>query len=177
MFSHQGLRLSQDSKSNAKARQALTSERYLAFQLGKEQYALPLLQVREVIEMSEPTPIPRTPNYFRGIINLRGQVISVLDLRAKLQFASIENGPKTAIIILDIDPQLFVGVIVDRVSSVLAFQSDDLSQPPNTMNGEDGYLTGVARREGKMTLILDIRAALNLEELRQIQSQQTTIAA
>lgn len=101
--------MNQDEKFHAKARQAATSERYLAFQLGKEQYALPLLQVREVIEMSEPTPIPRTPPYFRGIINLRSQVISVVDLRVKMQFASIENGPKTAIIILDLDPQLFVG--------------------------------------------------------------------
>lgn len=156
----------EDTKKFSKARQADTAERYLAFQLGKEQYAIPLLQVKEVIEMSEPTPIPQTPSYFRGVINLRGQVISVLDLRAKLELSKVENGPKTAIIILDIEPQLCLGVIVDRINSVLAFQAEDLSPPPDTLSStKHQYLTNVARRDKRMTLILDIRAALNLQDL------------
>src|SRR4051794_11838506 len=117
----------EENKKPARARQADTSERYLTFLLGKEQYAIPLLQVKEAIEMSEPTPIPQTPSYFKGVINLRGQVISVLDLRSKLQLEKIENGPKTAIIILDLEPSLCLGVIVDRINSVLAFHSEDVS--------------------------------------------------
>jgi purine-binding chemotaxis protein CheW len=155
-----------ENKNPAKARQADTSERYLAFLLGKEQYAIPLLQVKEVIEMSEPTPIPQAKTYFKGIINLRGQVISVLDLRAKLQLPQIENGPKTAIIILDIDPQLCIGVIVDRINSVLAFHAEDIGPAPDTLTGnKEHYLTGVARRENKMTLVLDIKAALSLQDM------------
>ena len=170
--------MTEDVKKHPRARQAETSERYLAFQLGKEQYAIPLLQVKEVIEMSEPTPIPQTPSYFKGIINLRGQVISVLDLRAKLQLSKIENGPKTAIIILDLDPQLCLGVIVDRINSVLAFHSDDLSPAPDTYSSaKDQYITSVARREKKMTLILDIRAALDVHDVHIVKTQNEKIAA
>ncbi len=160
----------EESKKPARARQADTSERYLTFLLGKEQYAIPLLQVKEVIEMSEPTPIPQTPSYFKGVINLRGQVISVLDLRSKLQLTKIENGPKTAIIILDLEPALCLGVIVDRINSVLAFHSEDVSMAPDTLALKGQFLTGVARRDNRMTLILDIRAALSLHDLQVVQT-------
>lgn len=153
-----------ENKNNPQARQAATSERYLAFQLGQEQYAIPLLQVKEVIEMTEPTPMPKSPPFFKGIINLRGQVISVLDLRAKLQLAKLENGPKTAIIILDIDPELSLGVIVDRINSVQAFHGEDMSPAPSTMSGTDRFVTAIAKRDNKMTLILDIRATLDIED-------------
>jgi purine-binding chemotaxis protein CheW len=169
---------SEETEKPSKARQADTSERYLAFQLGKEQYAIPLLQVKEVIEMSEPTPIPQAPSYFKGVINLRGQVISVLDLRAKLELAKIENGPKTAIIILDLDPQLCLGVVVDRINSVLAFQPEDLSAAPDTLSSvKHQYLTNVARRDKRMTLILDIRAALNLQDFAALQQSDDKQAA
>lgn len=166
----------EETKQAAKARQADTSERYLAFQLGQEQYAIPLLQVKEVIEMTEPTPIPQTPPYFKGVINLRGQVISVLDLRSKLQLTKIENGPKTAIIILDLDPSYSLGVIVDRINSVLAFHSEDLSPAPDT-HGKEQYLTAVARRENKMTLILNIKAALSLQDINAIKKNNQPEAA
>jgi purine-binding chemotaxis protein CheW len=168
----------EQKKNSTKARQADTSERYLAFQLGKEQYAIPLLQVKEVIEMSEPTPIPQTPSYFKGVINLRGQVISVLDLRAKLKLTKIENGPKTAIIILDLDPQLCLGVIVDRINSVLAFPNEDLSPAPDTHSSvKEQYLTSVARKDNKMTLILDIRAALDIHDIAAIANKNENLAA
>jgi purine-binding chemotaxis protein CheW len=158
----------EENKSPARARQAATSERYLAFLLGKEQYAIPLLQVKEVIEMSEPMPIPQTPKYFMGIINLRGQVISVLDLKAKLLLPKTDQGPKTAIIILDLEPQLLLGVIVDRINSVLAFPQEDISVAPSNLSvNKQQYLTGVARRDdNKMTLILDIRSALDIQEIQ-----------
>ncbi|MBL7554726.1 MAG: purine-binding chemotaxis protein CheW [Bdellovibrionaceae bacterium] len=163
----------EESKSPSRARQAATSERYLAFLLGKEQYAIPLLQVKEVIEMSEPMPIPQTPHYFKGIINLRGQVISVLDLKTKLQLPKTEYGPKTAIVILDIEPHIYLGVVVDRINSVLAFPHEDISAAPSTLaDNKQAFLTGVARRDNKMTLILDIRSALNIQDI-QILKQST----
>jgi purine-binding chemotaxis protein CheW len=150
-----------ENKKPAKARQAETSERYLTFLLGKEQYAIPLLQVKEVIEMTEPTPIPQTPSYFKGVINLRGQVISVLDLRSKLQLA----------------PSLCLGVIVDRINSVLAFHSEDVSPAPDSLSDKEQYLTGVARRDNKLTLILDIRAALNIQDMSAIKNKHENHAA
>lgn len=169
--------MSDDNKKPAKARQADTSDRYLAFLLGKEQYAIPLLQVKEVIEMSEPTPIPQTPSYFKGVINLRGQVISVLDLRSKLQLSKIENGPKTSIIILDLEPSLCLGVIVDRINNVLAFHPEDVSPAPDTLTPKEQYLTGVARRENRMTLILDIRAALSIQDMTAVKETLQKLAA
>jgi purine-binding chemotaxis protein CheW len=158
--------------SASKARQADTNQRYLAFLLGKEQYAIPLLQVKEVIEMTEPTPIPKAPPYFKGVINLRGQVISVLDLRSKMNLSKIENGPKTAIIILDLDSNLCLGVVVDRINSVLAFQTEDISSPPETLTGTHQYLTGVAKKDKRMTLLLDIRAALNIQDIEATQNNK-----
>jgi purine-binding chemotaxis protein CheW len=165
------------SKSAEKARQAETSERYLAFLLGKEQYAIPLLQVKEVIEMSEPTPIPEAPPYFLGIINLRGQVISVIDLRSKLRVAKSENGPKTAIVILDIDPALSLAVIVDRVNSVLAFHHEDISAAPDMRSTNNPYLTGVARKDNRLTLILDIRTALGIKDIETFSHHNQSLAA
>lgn len=154
------------------ARKAATGDRYLAFQLSNEQYAIPLLQVKEVIEMTEPTPVPQAPPYFRGIINLRGQVISILDLRTKLRMKNADMGPKTAIIILDLDSELSLGVIVDRVQSVVAFQAAELSAPPDMLEIGVEYLTGVARKENQMTLLLDIRAALTLQDVSTIATKK-----
>lgn len=155
----------EDVRKHESARTVDTNERYLAFLLGKEQYAIPLLQVKEVIEMSDPTPIPQAPPYFEGVINLRGQIISVLDLRSKLKFPKTERGPKTAIIILDLDPHLSLGVIVDRINSVLAIAGEDRSEAPELLSEKNQCLTGVARRDNKLTLLLDIKAALNLTDL------------
>ena len=151
------------------------TERYLTFSLANEQYAIPLLSVREVIEMTEPTPVPQTPAFFRGIINLRGQVISVIDLRVKLQMPKVESNPKTAIIILD-RQGMNLGVVVDRVDSVAAFHADDLSDPPEFPSGRHQNLTAVARRDQKMTLILNVDAALGVNEVRETNAAKTQAA-
>lgn len=161
--------VSEENRNSDRARQAETSDRYLAFQVGGEPYAIPLLQVKEVIEMSEPMPLPHSPSYFKGVINLRGQVICVLDLRLKLNFTNITNGPKTAIIILDIDAKASIGVIVDRINSVVAFHNEDISTGDSMGSMRNQFITGVARRDNKMTLILDVRAALSIQDLHTAQ--------
>lgn len=140
------------------------NQRYLAFNLRAEQYAIPLLEVKEVIGMTEPTAVPQTPAYFKGIINLRGQVISVIDLRSKLQLTKAAEGPETSIIILDLEP-LCLGVIVDSINSVLALSPDEISAPPDGTDMKNSYLTGVARKDNRLTLILNIRATLNIQDL------------
>lgn len=162
--------MSEESRNSDRARQAETSDRYLAFQVGGEPYAIPLLQVKEVIEMSEPMPMPHAPAYFKGVINLRGQVICVLDLRLKLNLSNITNGPKTAIIILDIDAHTGVGVIVDRINSVVAFHNEDISAGDSMGSMRNPFVTGVARLDNKMTLILDVRATLSTQDLNTAQT-------
>lgn len=163
--------MSESEQQGQKPRQADTSERYLAFSLCDEQYAIPLLQVKEVIGMTEATPIPYTPTYFKGIINLRGQVISVIDLRAKLELSRCDVSQETSIIILDLSP-LCLGVIVDSINSVLALTADVLSPAPDVESSVSRqYLTGVARKDSRLTLLLDIASTLSVEDLKTLKNQ------
>ncbi len=151
-------------------REGAIRESYLAFQLDAEQYALPLREVKEVIGMTGTTPIPKAPAEFKGVIDLRGEIISVLDLRLKLGLPGVAPGPKTAIIILDLDPSLSLGVIVDRINSVVAFSPEELGPVPALRSVAAGNcLTAIARRQELLTLILDIKTALRLEDLNPVR--------
>lgn len=165
-----------DERKLESARQVVAEERYLAFQFGSEQYAIPLLLVREVIEMSATTPIPQAPSYFKGVLDLRGQLISVIDLRVKLNLEKTVDGPKTAIIILNTE-NVNMGFIVDRVNSVLAFSSQDISPPPHSIVGQEGPLIGVARSGNQVTMILNHRVALDSQDVdfsKALQSEKRT---
>lgn len=150
--------------------------RFLVFSLCGEEYAIPLLKVREVIALTEITPVPYTPPHFKGIINLRGQLISVVDLRLKFKMAKSVVTSETAIIILDISG-LSLGIIVDSVESVLALRTSEVSEPPHFESGiRQDYLSGVARRENKLILLLDIEKTLSVEELKVIKEQHRSAA-
>jgi purine-binding chemotaxis protein CheW len=139
-------------------------ERYLRFSLGKEEYAIPLLKVREVIAMPETTPIPQTPNYFLGIMNLRGQVITVMDLRTKLGIKA-EMGAETSVIIADLG-DISVGVVVDSINAVLNPDPKDLAEKPELSSGvkSSEYITGVYKKESGLVLLLNIAKLLNFED-------------
>ncbi len=142
-------------------------ERYLCFTLGKEEFAVPLLSVREVIALPEITPVPQTPPHFLGIMNLRGQVISVMDMRAKL---SIKPGvaAETSVVICDIKPNP-VGVVVDSINSVVKPTLDEISDKPEVQSSRNTeYIHGVFRQKDHLVLILDIAKTLNLGDQRAI---------
>lgn len=141
------------------------SSRFLVFNLNEECYAVPLFKVREVIAQTEITPVPYTPAHFKGVMNLRGQVISVIDMRLKFKMKAKEASSETAIIILDLSP-VSLGVVVDSVSSVVALNDDQISPSPDiesSINTE--YITGIARMDGKLILILEIEKTLSLDDL------------
>lgn len=143
--------------------------RYLSFALGKEEYAIPLLKVKEVIAMPEVTPVPFTPPHFLGIMNLRGQVISIIDLRKKLGMGTTETTAETPIIIANLEP-LYLGVVVDSVNKVLSLTAAELSSAPEFLEGTSGAaITGVARKDSKLILLLDIAKTLNVEDLTVLQ--------
>lgn len=151
--------------------------RYLCFSLGKDRYAIPLLQVKEVIASIETTPIPHTPSYFKGILNLRGQVISVIDLRLKLNSPKPERSDETTIIILDLEP-LLLGVVVDSVDCVVAYEKKDLSPRPGLDSTiKEDFLAGVARDEKSMTLILNMSVVLNTEDYQFLKNPSQRVAA
>jgi purine-binding chemotaxis protein CheW len=151
------------------------SDRYLSFSLGAEEYAVPLLSVKEVIGMPEFTAVPYTPPYFLGIMNLRGQVISVMDLRKKLGITS-ENPPETSVIICDLD-SICIGLVVDSINSVLAPQKEEISAKPEIhSNRNTDYITGVYRNDKKLVLFLDIAGTLNVEDKKALQKAAATAA-
>ena len=143
------------------------NNRYLSFSLGAEEYGIPLLSVKEVIAMPDFTPIPYTPPYFLGIMNLRGQVISVMDLRKKF---NIKPNPtaETAVIICDLK-SICIGVVVDSINSVLMPQADEVSGKPEIHSAQNtDYITGVYRHEKALVLFLDIARTLNGEDHKAI---------
>ncbi|MEQ1876855.1 MAG: chemotaxis protein CheW [Bdellovibrionia bacterium] len=145
--------------------------RFLNFSLGNEDYAIPLLGAKEVIAMPEITPIPAAPKYFLGIMNLRGQVISIIDLREKLGIRSGENREENAVIILNLD-NVYIGVIVDSIKTVLSLSQDDLSVPTEVgRNIQLDYISHFARYEGKLISILNIAKALDIEEITNATNQ------
>ena len=143
----------------------LSEERFLEFSLGEENYAIPLLRVKEVIAVPKTTPIPNTPAHFNGIMNLRGQVISVMDLRKKLNIKPQEQSEETAVIILDLSP-VFLGCVVDSVNKVLSIAKSQISEPPEIEGHlKIKYIDGVYRAESKMIVLLDIAKALDIADL------------
>lgn len=137
--------------------------RYICFGLGEEEFAIPLLSVKEVLGVPDTTPVPQTPAHFLGIMNLRGNVISVLDLRSKLSIKPSQS-EETTVIILDLgDYQL--GVVVDRVNSVISLTPEDVADKPVIdSNKSTEYVTGVVRKENRLILLLDIAKALSVED-------------
>lgn len=135
--------------------------KYLAFTLGNEEYALPVLRVREIIRMMEITAVPQVPRYVRGVINLRGKVIPVADLRARFDLDEQAYTERTAIIVAELAQAdgvpLLMGVVVDAVSEVLNIGGKDLEETPQFGAGvkTDG-IVGMAKSRGRVTMILDI---------------------
>jgi len=160
-----------NNNSNTNAR-----ERFLSFSLGTEEYAIPLLAVREVIAMPEYTPVPYTPPYFLGIMNLRGQVISVMDMRQKLGVKASKSA-ETTVIICDLGG-VSIGVVVDSVNTVLSPHADEVAPKPEIQSSRaTDFITGVYRKDKKLILFLDIGKSLNLEDQNAIKRNQSNSKA
>ena len=141
--------------------------RFIEFSLGREDYAIPLLMVREVISVPDTTPIPKSPSHFLGIMNLRGQVISVVDLRKKLKIDAKQD-KEEAVIIVDIGG-MNIGVVVDSINKVLAFSSEEISEMPEVENQiNTHYIFGVYKKENSLTVLLDIAKVLDLKDIEAI---------
>ncbi len=149
------------------------NNRYLCFSLGVEEYAIPLLSVKEVIALPDITPVPQTPPYFLGIMNLRGQVISIMDLRVKLTIKPLE-ATETAVIICDLKPNS-VGVVVDSINSVINPSSDQISDKPEIQSQKSTeYIQGVYRQKDRLILLLDVSKSLSLGDQKIIASSASS---
>lgn len=143
--------------------------KHLTFTLANEEYGISILKIKEIIGMISITSMPQTPAYVKGVINLRGKVIPVIDLRLKFGMEGIEYNDRTCIIVLDIENQnsaLMTGIVVDSVSEVLNIKNDDIEDAPHfgaTLAGD--YISGLAKSEDSVKILLDIDRILKAEEM------------
>jgi len=135
--------------------------RYLTFKLGRESYGLPVLGVREIIRLCPITPVPRMPEYIKGVINLRGKVIPILDLRAKFQLSTESYGDRACIIVVQVGAPpaavMLMGAIVDAVEEVVQLSAAELEPTPDfggSPNTE--YILGMATIHGGVKTLLDL---------------------
>ena len=168
--------MSQTATTHAKAAAAdeagsLTDHagKYLTFSLAKETYGIQILKVQEIIEMIDVTKVPRTPPFVKGVINLRGKVIPVVDLRLKFGMEGIEVSRQTCIIVVYVqcgDTRLTMGMMVDAVSEVLDIPGDSIAPPPDFGSQVDtAFLLGMAKSKDSVRMLLDIDKVLSTREL------------
>ena len=139
--------------------------KYLTFVLGDEEYGLEILKVREIISLCEITGVPRTPDFIRGVINLRGKVIPVVDLRRKFDMDGADNTDQSCIIVVDVDG-LEIGILVDKVSEVREIAGQDIENAPEFGSQVDtGFILGMGKADQRVIILLNISKVLTDDEL------------
>lgn len=149
---------------------ARSEGKYLTFSMADEEYGIEIQQIKEIIGMMPITTVPQTPEFVKGVINLRGKVIPVVDLRARFELDTIEYTERTCIIVVEVESQagtVKMGIVVDSVSEVLNIKGDDIEETPTfgtKMNTD--YIQGVAKmEEGGVKILLDIDKVMTTEEI------------
>ena len=159
----------------------VTGERQVVvFDLNEEAYGVDISQVREIIRMEEITRVPRAPEFVEGVINLRGKVSPVVDLRARFSMPSTERTDEHGIVVVDVDGQ-DIGMVVDAVTEVSRTPSDSIEPPSSVITTDDSeYLTGIVKTDDKLIILLDIAKVISESEasaLEEIQQSPDTVAA
>ncbi|MBF0396145.1 MAG: purine-binding chemotaxis protein CheW [Desulfobacterales bacterium] len=148
--------------------------KYLTFSLSNEEYGIGILKIKEIIGMMAITPVPQTPPFLKGVFNLRGKVIPVIDLRLRFGMVPSEYSKRTCIIVVEIFTQngvMLMGIIVDSVSEVLHIKKRDIEDTPLfscTLNTD--YILGMAKKDGGVKILLDIDRILSKEEISRFSS-------
>jgi purine-binding chemotaxis protein CheW len=134
--------------------------KYLTFVLGREEHGVPVLRVREIIKMMDITPVPQVPAHMKGVINLRGKVIPVVDLRLKFGFGMQDYTERTCIVVVEVaqpEGTIMMGVIVDAVSEVLNISAEEIEETPDFGERvETSYMRGIAKVRGTVKILLDL---------------------
>ena len=143
--------------------------KYLTFTLDKEEYGIGILKIKEIIGLMPITSVPQTPAFVKGVVNLRGKVIPVIDLRVRFGLHSHENTERTCIVVVEItgrDGDILIGLVVDSVSEVLNIKAGDIEDTPSfgTIVRQD-FISGMAKMEGGVKILLDIDRVLNDSEI------------
>jgi len=147
--------------------------KYLTFSMAEEEYGIGILKIKEIIGMMPITTVPKTPEFVKGVINLRGKVIPVVDLRLRFGMEAIDYTERTCIIVVEIEGvsgTVMIGIVVDAVSEVLNINGDEIEDTPTFGAKLDtNYILGMAKMEGGVKILLDIDQVLSGEEIAALE--------
>lgn len=145
----------------------------VVFNVGKELYGIGIDSIQEIVRVPDITEVPDAPYFLEGVINLRGRIVPVVDLRKRLRLKGTERTKTTRVLVTDTESSSgssnMIGLLVDSVSEVLKVQPDSIEGPPEMISAIGiEYITGVAKMEGKLIILLDIKKILSVEEMRKV---------
>jgi purine-binding chemotaxis protein CheW len=141
----------------------------VGFRIGRETFGLPISIVREIVRVPEITSVPNAPDYIEGVINLRGRIIPIVDLRKRFGEKSFERHKKNRIVVVELDSRA-IGLIVNSASEVLRIPPSEIEEPHNVFKeGELNYITGVGKLNGRLVILLDLNKILQRGELNHLE--------
>ena len=156
---------------------SMPSSKYLTFRLGDELYGIDILSVQEIRSYEAPTRMAHAPEFIKGVIQLRGVIVPVVDLRMKLRCAEASYNEFTVVIVLRVEDML-LGAVVDAVADVVALQDDAIKPAPHLQGAVDtSYVRGMASVDGQMLIVVDIAALLSPAEMGLLQQARTAADA
>ena len=152
------------------AEQKKNEHQLVVFKIGDEEFGVDISQVREIVRLLEITYMPKAPAFIDGVVNLRGQIVTIIDLAKRLGIPSSPRGNETRIIVIEIEENI-VGMIVDSVSEVLRLSSEDVEEVPGFIETEvpEHYIRKVGKLEGRLLVLLDLSCVLTHEEIAHVE--------
>ena len=147
---------------------SISEMQLVTFNLGKEEFAVPILQIQEINRLVDITRVPKSPEFVEGVINLRGKVIPIIDLRKRFGLPQSELGKFSRIVVVNMEGRM-VGLIVDSVSEVLRLSEDAIEPAPPVVAGIDSeYIRGLGKLDGRLLILLDLSKILTKEERKEL---------
>src|SRR5215471_3467760 len=146
----------------------------IGFNIGRETFGVPIELVHQIVGVPEITAVPESPDFVEGVINLRGKIVSIVDLRKRFGEKQITKHRKNRVLVVEVHGRM-VGLIVDSASEVLKIPHSEIEQPPNVFEeGELNYVTGVGKLNGRLIILVDLTKILQKGELRRMGEISTT---
>ena len=149
----------------------------VGFRIGRESFGVPISLVHEIVRIPEITSVPESPDFVEGVINLRGKIVPVVDLRKRFGESEIQSTRKNRILVAEVETKM-VGLIVDSASEVMKIPEGEVEQPPNIFEeGELNYVTGVGKLKGRLIILVDLTRILQKGELRRLGEVADSVPA
>ena len=148
-----------DRESETSSDVEVDGGKFLTFFLGEEEYAIEILKVQEIIGLMKITPVPKMPDYIRGVLNLRGKIVPVMNLRTRFGLQEIEDTDETCIIVIQHEEYL-MGVLVDKVSEVVDIATSDIEEVPSIGGEQSEYLSGIGKIDDSVKMIVEVHKVL-----------------